>query len=191
MSKGKALAGSLIPILMVGLLVFYGCSKDNGINTPAASGPEDEIEILRVADESYSACGGSYSAEEYIIAADGGSVELQFSFYGIMDADHVVDVPRDALPADTIVSIEAPIPWMAVVELGTDGLVFNKLVNVDLTWSGRQLGSLGTTSDLGVFCFDPDSYKWFEIPAKVTAGEGWVNALFSLEHFSRYAVAER
>jgi hypothetical protein len=194
MSKGKALAGSLIPILMVGLLVFYGCSKDNGIVGPAETGPDNpggEINILQVADDGYTTCGGSFSSEEYIIAAEGGTVELQFSFYDIMTADHTIDIPAGALPADTTMSISAPIPWMAVVELGTDGIDFLHSVNVELNWSGRYLGSLSPKSDLGVFRWDPDMYTWEEVPAKVSFGAGWITAVFQRDHFSRYAVAER
>jgi hypothetical protein len=191
MSKGKALAGSLIPILMVGLLVFYGCSKDNAIVEPVSSDPYDELNIVRVADDAHSVSGGSYSAEEYIIAADGGTVELQFSFYGVLDADHIVDVPAAALPADTIISITAPIPWMAVVDLGTDGLVFKRPVDVDLNFVGPFLGSQSLNADYGVFRWDPDAVRWEEIPSTVTYGDAWINAQFSVDHFSRYAVAER
>ena len=194
MSKGKALAGSLIPILMVGLLVFYGCSKDNGINEPALTGPDnpsDEIKILRVADEGYTTCGGMFESEEYIIAAEGGTVELEFSFYGILEAEHRVVVPAYALPADTIVSIAAPIPWMAVVELGTDGLEFSKSVSVFLEFTADYLGSSSQSSDYGVFRWNPETWGWEEIPAKVMVGEGWITAYFRLDHFSRYAVAER
>jgi hypothetical protein len=194
MSKGKALAGSLIPILMVGLLVFYGCSKDTSINSPVVTGtddPLDMINIVQVEEGSHSASWGSFSAKEHIVAADGGTVNLTYTWYGYMDGDHTVDVPAGALPGDTTVSITVPYPWMMVVDMGTAGLNFSRSVDIDLHYESPYIGSLSPTSNYYIAYWNPATSKWEEIPGTVTYGNGWIDAEFSVDHFSRYAVAER
>ena len=104
---------------------------------------------------------------------------------------HVVDVPAGALSKDTIISIRAPIPWLMIVDLGTDGLVFNKRVEVELNYSGQFVGSTATKN----YClihWDEKSMKWEQVEdASISYGEGWLRAEFSADHFSRYAVSER
>jgi hypothetical protein len=181
MVKGrlKALIGAII------LLGFYsGCEMYPTSPEP----PEGGIEIVRLAPpEGAVVLSGPLYAEAWIEAEEGGEVTLSAQ-YMTWQIEHTVSVPAGALPQDTTVSISLPHPFLVLVELEPSNVNFNIPVEVELRYDGFDCGFMMQWS-LGMFWWDEANQVWVPIDAEIEVGEDGLRVSFSVEHFSRYALA--
>jgi len=181
MVKGKFT--TLVAIALI--LGFYsGC--ENYPTSPEST--EGGIEIVRLTPpEGAVILSGPLYAEAWIEAEEGGEVELQTQYWG-WQIDHTVSIPGGALPQDTTVSISLPYPYMVLIELEPSDVSFNLPVEVELHYEGFYCGFLFYWS-LNMYWWDEENQVWVPIDAEIEVEEHELDVSFTLEHFSRYALA--
>lgn len=128
----------------------------------------------------------SYQPVETIIGEGGGKVT---------DAGKNVEIniPQNALSEDTTITaqyVDSEVTisndisnnFLAAIEFGPSGTVFNEPVTVSL-----KLNETPTNNSLSVFCYDQTNNIW-DFVTSATYANG--NANFNISHFSKYQVLD-
>ena len=163
---------SVVLIALLGLTLLWGCEEYF-----MSSVPEGKLEITFLNLNKELLLGGETHAEKEI-GPEGGSVVLR---------GHWIEVPVNALPNTTRITIDLLVPELLIIDLGPDRIQFRDSVWVGISYKDYELGGI-KPSNLTLYWWSPGDSRWVPIPSKVYTEEKVVKA--RLKHFSRYALAD-
>ena len=170
-SMVKRSAVVLIGVVAIGFVVS-GCGKLALPSSPRTG--VESIRFLRYQDNTLGP-----DCIEKMIKADKGR-KLKLNMYSMK-------IPNDALSNDTEISMCEPWPGIVVIDLGPEGLVFNKAVEFKISYKRLDLGDVNE-EDLTIYFVDYKTNTWIDTYAKVDTKKKTVTA--QIDHFSRYALSD-
>lgn len=162
-------------IALFALALFAGCSQ-----TPLTT-DNDPVEPKLLTRAPAPDGSPMYSpvamyTEAVISSATGGELSL---------LDVTLSVPAGAVPADTLFSISIPDPNVFYNDFGADGLVFDRPVQVTMSYRGADLTNVDE-STIRIAWVDETSGRLLEVKCEIDLQNQTVSG--SLDHFSAYGL---
>lgn len=169
--RNHLLMGAVLIVAVVLLIELVGCSR-----IPTQSIQPNQTLILKRSLAANKVLDVSAYADTIFTSAGGGVLSL---------LDVELTFPPNALPADTLVSIN--IPDLAVFEnhFGTDGLKFNAPVKVVMSYRDADLTGI-QESKITIAWFNQNTGQWNGMPCVLDRINKTVTGY--VEHFSAYAL---
>lgn len=173
---------TLSQIFFVLLFGILGCQSD------APNSPIKDLPLKRSADQlrflkpQNAAFNKVFRIEQFVIAAEGGTVLLGDEISGYLSLDFM---PGD-LTDNTVITFE----WDSqsfFAELNPHGIYFNNPVRLTLSYNGADLSGVDE-ENLRIWYDDEPQNAWELIGGQVDPEERQVEAY--INHFSKYALAE-
>jgi len=172
--KSPSLLLAMTTIVLVGVLLFAGCSQ-TPVDPTVNSEPQLLTRAVRAAGSASLAPVNLY-AEKVISTTQGGTLSL---------LDVTMTIPPGAVPNDTLFSIFIPDDTVFFNEFGTDGLVFNKPVVVTMSYRQADLSGV-KESTIRLAWYNKSTGTFEDVPCDVDLVAKTVTA--TLSHFSAYGL---
>jgi hypothetical protein len=133
------------------------------------------------------------TASATICAANGGTVNLRYSYLGPLilpvTVKATLTVPPGAIAQNTTITMTMD-QSRVLVYFGPDGLVFKQPALLNVTVSGLTLSNLLFGQQANYYWYDPNKQVWVQMPAQSIVSDllhlTFVAQSAQVPHFSRY-----
>src|SRR3989454_1786731 len=138
-------------------------------------------------------CALPISASGTISAANGGTVNLSYSYLGPLilpiTVKATLTIPPGAVAQNTTITMTMD-QSRVLVYFSPDGLVFSKPALLDVKVTGLTLSNLLFGQQAGCYWYDPNKQVWVQMPAQSIVSDllhlTFVAQSAQVPHFSRY-----
>ena len=181
-------------LLLTAGLFFFGCSDvgTNVVNQPASSNKT----IVKIPAKSGHALVTDLSVSKNIDGSKGGIIILKTGF-DAEDGNQVgvfatLKIPKNAFSGNTDISMAADQDYAGLIF--APHMVFNKSLNLNLTFTGLNFQELGIKNDKVGFYNIDDNGNLTPVPNNgvfINYATGTIKVVGAqIDHFSRYAFAQ-